>query len=375
MAPHKASTTMNLFQGFPLLFCLLLFHLLTLTLASSCEKGQYYNASLSKCMKCSECPLNQIVRQPCKQNEDITCGPFIEFKFSSFSQKDGDYNDHNLPSDSIIAGNRHGSRENKTKYMNSIEFSHIAVDSFGHIGVHNAAPNSGISANQYETDRESGHRAVTNPRVEEYERITKEDSKYWRDLSFALIAVFCLIVLVATVVIWYLCRRCRLAGEHKITDDFDIDDADSSYVVLHHFHPVRNTYETLQTVSDSSNGIRQPLSLRGKRIYRPKRRLLNEYADDVFESEDSAGSKTSRRYPLQVIPENERSDSEGKDSDEVGHSSELPSSENNDDTESQVKQSSITTDTPVAAADSSTLNGDQKNFSPAQPVVNCIIDV
>ena len=108
--------------------------------------------------------------------------------------------------------------------MNSIEFSHLAVDAFGHLNAHNVAPNAGFSANQYETDKESGHRVVTNPRVEEYERITKEDSKYWRDLSFALIAVFCLIVLVATVVIWYLCRRCRLAGEHKIADDFDIGE-------------------------------------------------------------------------------------------------------------------------------------------------------
>ena len=130
-------------------------------------------------------------------------------------------------------------------------------------------------------------------------------------------------------------------------------------------------------MSESSNGIRQPLSLRGKRIYRPKRRLLNEYADDVFESEDSAGSKTSRRYPLQVIPENERSDSEGKDSDEAGHSSELPSSENNDDTESQVKENTtpVIPDTSAAAADSSTLNSDQNSVSPAQPMVNCIIDV
>lgn len=306
------------------------------------------------------------------------CGPFIEFKFSSFSQKDGDFNDHNLASDSIIAGSRHVSRENKTKYMNSIEFSHLAVDTFGHLNVHNGAPDAG---NQYDTGRVSERRPVTNPRVEEYERIPKEDSKYWRDLSFALIALFCLIVLVATVVIWYLCRRCRLDGEHKITDEFDIDDADSSYVVLHHFHPVRNTYETLQTMSsECSNGIRQPLSLRGKRIYRPKRRLLNEYTDDVFESEDSAGSKTSRRYPLQVIPENEHADSEGKDSDEAGQSSDIPSSENNDDTEFQAKQSTppvINNSSAAAGAiNSSTSNNDIKSVDPAQkPLMSCIIDV
>jgi hypothetical protein len=40
-----------------------------------------------------------------------------------------------------------------------------------------------------------------------------------------------------------------------------------------------------------------------KGTYRPKRRLLNYDADDVFESEDSAGSRTSRLGPLHPIPE------------------------------------------------------------------------
>lgn len=41
---------------------------------------------------------------------------------------------------------------------------------------------------------------------------------------------------------------------------------------------------------------------RSRRIYRPQRRLMNEYVDDVFESEDSGGSR-SLRIPLHTIPE------------------------------------------------------------------------
>lgn len=41
---------------------------------------------------------------------------------------------------------------------------------------------------------------------------------------------------------------------------------------------------------------------RNRRIYRPQRRLMNEYVDDVFESEDSGGSR-SLRIPLHTIPE------------------------------------------------------------------------
>ena len=36
--------------------------------------------------------------------------------------------------------------------------------------------------------------------------------------------------------------------------------------------------------------------------YTPKRRLMNEYVDEVFESDDSGGSRTLR-LPLATIPE------------------------------------------------------------------------
>ena len=42
--------------------------------------------------------------------------------------------------------------------------------------------------------------------------------------------------------------------------------------------------------------------IRYSRPYRPKRRLMAEYTDDVFDSEDSGGSR-SLRSMLETIPE------------------------------------------------------------------------
>ena len=60
--------------------------------------------------------------------------------------------------------------------------------------------------------------------------------------------------------------------------------------------------------------------LRMNWTYKPKRRLLNYDADDVFESEDSSGSRSSRKTPLQPIPER----SPSADSDHGKGSQDLP---------------------------------------------------
>ena len=93
------------------------------------------------------------------------------------------------------------------------------------------------------------------------------------------------------------------------------DDADSGYVVIRQIRlaaPQRDATTPLHTPCDAP--VNPGRSLRGQRVpwgYRPKRRLLSdcEYTDEVFESEDSAGSRSSRKMPLSVI--HERSDSEG----------------------------------------------------------------
>ena len=67
-----------------------------------------------------------------------------------------------------------------------------------------------------------------------------------------------------------------------------------------------------------SGHLMERQELRMNWTYKPKRRLLNYDADDVFESEDSSGSRTSRKAPLQPISEKSFSDSENVNtSDEV----------------------------------------------------------
>ena len=55
-------------------------------------------------------------------------------------------------------------------------------------------------------------------------------------------------------------------------------------------------------ISPQRRSSRRSRFYRSRRIYRPQRRLMNEYVDDVFESEDSGGSR-SIRIPLHTIPE------------------------------------------------------------------------
>ena len=72
-------------------------------------------------------------------------------------------------------------------------------------------------------------------------------------------------------------------------------------------------------LTPGSGQLTQKQELRMNWTYKPKRRLLNYDADDVFESEDSSGSRTSRKAPLQPIPERSISDSEN-----VNASEEVP---------------------------------------------------
>ncbi|XP_076450902.1 uncharacterized protein LOC143286879 isoform X2 [Babylonia areolata] len=71
---------------------------------------------------------------------------------------------------------------------------------------------------------------------------------------------------------------------------------------------------------DTDDEVAPRRELRLKGTYKPKRRLLNYDADDVFESEDSSGSRTSRKLPLQSIPER----SAASDSDSTGVSVPVP---------------------------------------------------
>lgn len=249
-----------------------------------CESEYFWDESLQVCQPCSRCPQNLIISVPCGDNTDSVCRPFTGF--TEFRQ----YN------------------------------KQAKIDLLG----------DGSFSEEGSFDKQSGQerKKIGGGGVTDGPMIEKDDGEYWKNLAFALIGVVCVLIFVATVVVLMACRKLHETAALKRPDE-DEDD-DSGYVVIRAIRPAPNRQmrtpppdftPSLAAASllaadefvDSSSCDCQSQSLsladqRLKGIYRPKRRLLNYDADDVFESEDSAGSRTSRKTPLQAIPEKSVSD-------------------------------------------------------------------
>lgn len=254
-----------------------------------CERHFYWDATGRVCRPCSRCPRNLIIRTPCGEHSDTVCGPFREFSF--FNQPD------------------------------SIDLSFPSLD----YDIDNDSEGDGFDEKGRHYPTKTGVRGTHNEPM-----IEKDDGEYWKNLAFALIGVVCVLIFVATVVVLIACRKLHETAALKRPDEDDDDD--SGYVVIRAIRPVPNRmlrpppsdftpspaaaallappeYQDLPAYN--SHLQRQAVGdQRFKGIYRPKRRLLNYDADDVFESEDSSGSRTSRKVPLQVIPEKSVSDSD-----------------------------------------------------------------
>ncbi|KAK7468123.1 hypothetical protein BaRGS_00036638 [Batillaria attramentaria] len=257
-----------------------------------CDSDFYWDASGRICRPCSRCPRNLIIRTPCGEHSDTVCGPFREFLF---------FNQH----DNV-----------------DLSFPSLPYDTDSDSGTASEEENSDERVRQYPKKTAVGG-LQNEPMIE------KDDGEYWKNLAFALIGVVCVLIFVATVVVLMACRKLHETAALKRPDE-DEDD-DSGYVVIRAIRPAPNRLlrpppsdftpspaaASLLAAEESgdvpccnSQGQRQlQLDQRCKGIYRPKRRLLNYDADDVFESEDSAGSRTSRKTPLQAIPEKSVSDS------------------------------------------------------------------
>ncbi|CAI9725722.1 XP_014771772.1PREDICTED: uncharacterized protein LOC106870268 [Octopus vulgaris] len=71
---EKVNVIMNLVA-----FVMTLSVAFTLAAHNHCPPNTYYNTTFKKCVNCSTCPDNEIIRSPCSPYEDLSCGPFVEF--------------------------------------------------------------------------------------------------------------------------------------------------------------------------------------------------------------------------------------------------------------------------------------------------------
>lgn len=224
---------------------------------SKCGENQFFNSRRNRCQLCTVCKPGQAFRRTCSDTNDTLCG-MIDFSFLD-SHKD--------------------EKETDTEYIN------FTLDQ---------KPNShGIT-------EESAHKA---PYV-----LSEENELEWKNLAFALIGVLSVLILITTVLVLIICYKIRHTGWFcKSVTGLDQEDTENGYVVIHRFVPVgtpggESSSSPHASPPQASPGIIRQNQNRRYRPYRPKRRLMNEYVDDVFDSEDSAGSR-SLRSMLETIQE------------------------------------------------------------------------
>ncbi|KAL8580700.1 hypothetical protein ACOMHN_004741 [Nucella lapillus] len=261
-----------------------------------CDHQYFWDSRNRMCRPCAKCPKNEIIRKACGRHTDTVCGPFSEFNF-----------------------------------FNQLEELDSTIPSYDY--------ESFFDENSSGRAHVKEHHWGTNERQNE-PIVQKDDGEYWKNLAFALIGVVCVLIFVATIVVLMACRKLHETAAIKRPDE-DEDD-DSGYVVIRAIRPPHMTHRPLAS-SSANNPVPAAVALLGetqdggdlaqdadhqsprrelrvKGTYKPKRRLLNYDADDVFESEDSSGSRTSRKLPLQAIPER----SVSSDSDNANVSVQVP---------------------------------------------------
>ncbi|OWF51964.1 uncharacterized protein LOC110448451 [Mizuhopecten yessoensis] len=223
--------------------------------------GDRYITPDESCVNCTECPPDLIVIEFCHADKDTVCGPFLGFSF----EVQGSHGSQKVLSDTLY---------NKT--------------------------------------------------LPKYDLVEKSDMEHWRELAFSLIGVLCLLVVVATVIVFVTYARFLKYRQTKTRSQSSSErgEMEGEYVVIHR-RPSSYVPSSLEEFTQISNGspvspllehLSQNTSHRAnvdrytrlprRNNYRPQRRLLNEYVDDVFESDNSDGSRSSGiRGHLQTIPE------------------------------------------------------------------------
>ncbi|RUS74938.1 hypothetical protein EGW08_017293 [Elysia chlorotica] len=155
----------------------------------------------------------------------------------------------------------------------------------------------------------------------------KQDWRHWKTLAFALIALLCLLIIIATAVVVVACLKLQQALVAKSNEEPDIDDADSGYVVIRTIRDVspphaappdhslyaiedRSIHPPLLASQDTGLGSSDgPASFSSPpqslcflpKVYTPQRRLLTYDADEVFESDDQAQLSTSSVHNPRLV--------------------------------------------------------------------------
>ncbi|CAG2213928.1 unnamed protein product [Mytilus edulis] len=146
---------------------------------------------------------------------------------------------------------------------------------------------------------------------------TKVNIANWKTLSYSLTGVLGLLGVVSTLVLLYLWKRRQnnIKEYDNLQNRLGNAELGNEYVVFsrlpHHTSYDEENVSALLPRPPTRGcrvidiNVRKYSRYYRKRLYKPQRRLLPEGVDDVFESEDSAGSRSLR---LHTIPE--RSDSD-----------------------------------------------------------------
>ncbi|XP_076450795.1 uncharacterized protein LOC143286846 [Babylonia areolata] len=202
---------------------------------SRCPDGQFRQPHSARCQACSTCPVNQIIRRPCRQDSNTLCGPFSEFhEFHQAPRPSLEVGDLPLPGDEEGVGmgvgvaDTRGTSDNRSKKVSDRgdvvrEGGQLAKQQRGN------GP-KGQQGQQQKGDkappRTSAHlgragRTGVGERTPPGKSLPEApslqdpgDGQQWKVLSLALIVVLCVVCIFLIVFVFVICymrsRRAHL---------------------------------------------------------------------------------------------------------------------------------------------------------------------
>ncbi|GAB1608353.1 uncharacterized protein LOC115214297 isoform X1 [Argonauta hians] len=161
MLLEKFNVIMNFFY---LAFLAMLSISFTQGAHNQCPPNNYYSTMFERCINCSTCPDNEIIRTPCGPYEDLTCGPFVEFNH-------------------FVVGEKH-KLQNRSK---------------NHHQFWKPNPHKPMIRPSINTDYQK-------PRVNQPASVTtiNQDTTPWKTIALSLISIICTSVLLLLVAVIYV---------------------------------------------------------------------------------------------------------------------------------------------------------------------------